>query len=329
MKHDMHAGHRKAGYDHHAHMVADFRRRFWVSVVLTVPILILSPLIQELLGIKDVIAFPGESYVLWSLSSAVFFYGGLPFLKGIFSELKSKSPGMMTLIALAITVAYAYSSAVVFGLTGKAFFWELATLIDVMLLGHWLEMKSIVGASSALEELAKLMPSEAHKLMADGRLKDVPIEELAVGDRIVVKPGEKIPADGKVVEGESSVNEAMLTGESKPVPKQAESRVIGGSVNGEGSITMEVQKTGEESYLSQMTNLVREAQESKSRSQNLADRAALWLTLIAISAGTITIILWLTVLNQDFTFSLERMVTVMVITCPHALGLAVPLVEYC
>jgi len=307
-------------------MVADFRRRFWVSVILTVPILFLSPLIQELLGIKDVVAFPGDSYALWALSSAVFFYGGLPFLKGIYDELKSKSPGMMTLIALAITVAYAYSSAVVFGLVGKSFFWELATLIDVMLLGHWLEMKSVMGASSALEELAKLLPAEAHKLMADGSLKDVPIEELAVGDRVVVKPGEKIPADGKLVEGESSVNEALLTGESKPVAKQADSRVIGGSVNGEGSITVEAQKTGEESYISQMTRLVQEAQQSKSRSQNLADRAALWLTLIAISAGTITIILWLTVMSQDFTFSLERMVTVMVITCPHALGLAVPLV---
>jgi Cu2+-exporting ATPase len=307
-------------------MVADFRRRFWVSLALTVPVLILSPLIQGLLGIEDIIAFPGESYVLWGLSSIIFFYGGLPFLRGIFSELRSKNPGMMTLIALAITVAYAYSSAVIFGLTGKVFFWELATLIDVMLLGHWMEMKSIMGASSALEELARLMPSEAHKLMPDGSLKDMPLEELVAGDSVVVKPGEKIPADGKVIDGSSSVNEALLTGESRPIPKQAESAVIGGSVNGEGSITVEVQKTGEESYLSQITNLVREAQESKSRSQNLADRAARWLTIIGITAGTITIILWLTALNQDFVFALERMVTVMVITCPHALGLAVPLV---
>jgi Cu2+-exporting ATPase len=327
-KHSQH-GHQKGGsghQSHHAHMVADFRRRFWVSVILTVPILALSPLIQGLLGIREIVAFPGDSYVLWLLSSAVFFYGGLPFLKGVYDELRSKSPGMMTLIGLAITVAYAYSSAVVFGLSGKVFFWELATLIDVMLLGHWLEMKSVMAASSALEELARLMPSEAHKLNPDGSLKDVPIEELSPGDRVVVKPGEKIPADGRVVEGESSVNEAMLTGESKPVAKQAEAEVIGGSVNGEGSITVAVEKTGEESYLSQITSLVREAQESKSRSQNLADRAALWLTIIALSAGAITIILWLTLLNQDFAFSLERMVTVMVITCPHALGLAVPLV---
>ncbi len=328
MEHDTHAMHDQPGghQAHHAHMVADFRQRFWVSLILTIPILLLSPLIQDLLGIGDVISFTGDSYLLWAFSTGVFLYGGLPFLKGLFEELKSKNPGMMTLIALAITVAYAYSSAVVFGLVGKFFFWELATLIDVMLLGHWLEMKSIMGASSALEELARLMPSEAHKLLPDGNLSDVPLSELVIGDRVLIKPGEKIPADGKVVDGESSVNEAMLTGESTPVPKQKKSVVIGGSVNGEGLLIVEIQKTGEESYLSQMTNLVREAQESKSKSQNLADRAALWLTLIAIGAGTITIILWLTVLNQDFVFSLERMVTVMVITCPHALGLAVPLV---
>lgn len=329
MKHDMHAGHDHAEHDrqgHHAHMVADFRRRFWISVILTVPILLLSPLVQELLGIEDIIAFTGDAYVLWGLSTIVFFYGGLPFLKGIWNELKAKSPGMMTLIALAITVAYVYSSAVVFGLAGMAFFWELATLIDVMLLGHWLEMKSVMGASSALEELAKLLPAEAHKLMPDGSLKDIAIEELGVGDKVVVKPGEKIPADGRVIEGESSVNEALLTGESKPVAKRAGAMVIGGSVNGEGSITVEVQKTGEESYIAQMTSLVRQAQQSKSRSQTVADRAALWLTIIAISAGALTIILWLTLSSQGLAFSVERMVTVMVITCPHALGLAVPLV---
>jgi len=328
-RHDMHAGHKPAVHDHqahHAHMVADFRRRFWISVALTIPILLLSPLVQELLGIEDIIAFTGDSYVLWGLATIVFFYGGLPFLKGIWNELKAKSPGMMTLIALAITVAYVYSSAVVFGLAGKAFFWELATLIDVMLLGHWLEMKSIMGASSALEELAKLLPAEVHHLMPDGSMHDMPIEMLKVGHKVLVKPGEKIPSDGKVIEGESSVNEALLTGESKPVAKQAKSMVIGGSVNGEGSITVEVQKTGEESYLAQMTGLVRQAQQSKSRSQTLADRAALWLTFIAISAGAITIILWLTLSNQGLAFSVERMVTVMVITCPHALGLAVPLV---
>jgi Cu2+-exporting ATPase len=307
-------------------MVADFKKRFWVSLVITIPVLILSPLIQGLLGIEDIVGFSGDRFVLWGLSSVIFFYGGFPFLKGIFGELKSRNPGMMTLIALAIAVAYVYSSAVVFGLTGKIFFWELATLIDVMLLGHWIEMRSIMGASRALEELARLMPSDAHKIMPDGSMKDVPLDELMRGDRVIVKPGEKIPADGAVVEGETSVNEAMLTGESNPVLKQSGTRVIGGSINGEGSITVEVQKTGEDSYLSQMITLVREAQESKSKTQDLANRAARWLTFIAISAGTITIVLWLFVLNQDFAFALERMVTVMVITCPHALGLAVPLV---
>jgi Cu2+-exporting ATPase len=307
-------------------MVADFRRRFWVSLVISIPILLLSPLIQSFLGLEGKLSFTGDSYVLFVLSSGVFFYGGWPFLKGIFTELKSKAPGMMTLIALAISVAYVYSSAVVFGVTGSVFFWELATLIDVMLLGHWLEMRSIMAASSALEELARLMPSEAHKVMLDGSTKEVPLNELVAGDKVLVKPGEKIPADGKVVEGESSVNEAMLTGESTPVTKQAEAMVIGGSVNSEGSITVEVQKTGKDSYLSQMTELVRQAQESKSRTQNLADRAALGLTIIALSVGTITLFSWLFIAHRDFVFALSRMVTVMVITCPHALGLAIPLV---
>jgi Cu2+-exporting ATPase len=338
MGHDMgsmHEGHEGMGHDmsghgghasHHAMMVADFRRRFWISLVISIPILLLSPLIQRFLGIEGAIAFPGDSYVLFALSSAVFFYGGWPFLKGIYDELKSKAPGMMTLIALAITVAYVYSSAVVFGVTGSVFFWELATLIDVMLLGHWLEMRSIMAASSALEELAKLMPSEAHKLMPDGSMQEVPLNELVSGDKVLVKPGEKIPADGMVVEGETSVNEAMLTGESTPVSKQAKSNVIGGSVNGEGSITVEVQKTGKDSYLAQMTELVKQAQESKSRTQNLADRAALWLTIISISIGLITLFTWLFFAHREFVFALSRMVTVMVITCPHALGLAIPLV---
>jgi len=261
MGHDigsMHEGHEGMGHDmsghgdhgsHQAMMVADLRHRFWVSFIISIPILLLSPLIQRFFGLEGVITFTGDAYVLFSLSSAVFFYGGWPFLKGIYDELKSKSPGMMTLIALAITVAYVYSSAVVFGVTGSVFFWELATLIDVMLLGHWLEMRSIMAASSALEELAKLMPSEAHKVMPDGSTQEVPLNELVAGDKVLVKSGEKIPTDGMVAEGETSVNEAMLTGESTPVAKQAESKVIGGSVNGEGSITVEVQKTGKDSYL--------------------------------------------------------------------------------
>lgn len=325
-EHEEHKGHEghKGHESHHAHMVADFRRRFWVSLAASVPVLVLSPLIQDFLGYS--LTFPGNMYVIFGFSSFVFFYGGWPFLKGIFEELGKKSPGMMTLIALAITVAYVYSSAVVFGLQGKVFFWELATLIDIMLLGHWIEMKSVMGASRALEELAKLMPSEAHLLQDDGSTKDVSLDELKGGDRLLVKPGEKVPADGEITEGSTSVNEAMLTGESKPVEKKQGDKVIGGSINGEGSITVEIQKTGADSFLSQVIDLVRQAQESKSRTQDLANTAALWLTIIALTAGSITLFVWLALMNRDFAFSLERTVTVMVITCPHALGLAVPLV---
>jgi P-type Cu2+ transporter len=233
---------------------------------------------------------------------------------------------MMTLIALAIAVAYVYSSAVVFGVPGKIFFWELATLVVIMLLGHWIEMRSVMGASRALEELAKLMPSEAHKLMEDGSVQDVSLDELRSGDKVLIKPGEKIPADGRVTEGESSVNEAMITGESKPVSKKEGGKVIGGSINGEGSITIEVEKTGKDSFLSQVVDMVHEAQESKSKTQDLANRAAFWLTIIAISAGAVTMFVWLAIVHESFVFALERTVTVMVITCPHALGLAIPLV---
>jgi len=305
-------------------MVADFRRRFWISLVVTVPILLLSPLIQSFLHFE--FRFGGEYYVVFALASFVFFYGGWPFIKGLFEELRKKTPGMMTLIALAISVAYFYSSAVVFGLPGKFFFWELATLIDIMLLGHWIEMKSVMGASRALEELAKLMPSEAHLLRADGSTKDVPLDSLKAGDRVLIKPGEKVSADGEVLDGTTSVNEAMLTGESMPVEKKQGDRVIGGAINGEGAITVEIMKTGSESFLSQVIDLVRQAQQSKSRTQDLANTAALWLTIVAISAGTVTLFIWLAVMGKDFAFSLERTVTVMVITCPHALGLAVPLV---
>lgn len=324
--HRMDRNHTHAHHDHHAHMVADFRRRFWISLVITIPILLLSPMIQGFLGLREALSFPGELYLLFALSSFVFFYGGYPFLKGIFDELRSAKPGMMTLIAIAISVAYIYSGAVVFGLRGKIFFWELATLIDIMLLGHWIEMRSVMGASKALEELAKLMPSDAHRLRPDGSIEDVPLSELRQGDRVVVKPGEKIPADGEVIEGETFVNEAMLTGESKPVFKKPGDKVIGGSINGEGSITVEVKKTGKDSYLSQVIELVREAQESKSRTQDLAGRAAVWLTVIALVGGAVTFFVWFVVIGKDFVFSLERTVTVMVITCPHALGLAVPLV---
>ncbi len=317
-----HPGHQP----HHAHMAADFRKRFWISLILTLPILLLSPLLQTLVGLREAIRFSGDLYVLFGFASAVFWYGGWPFLKGVFTELTARKPGMMTLVAVAITTAYVYSSAVVFGLTGKMFFWELATLVDIMLLGHWIEMKSVMGASKAMEELARLMPSDAHKVLPDGSVQDVPLGELAVDDRVLIKPGEKVPADGVIVEGESSVNEAMLTGESTPVGKKSGGKVIGGSINGEGSLTIEVKGTGKDSFLSQVIDLVKQAQESKSKTQNLADTAAMWLTLIALGSGALTLVIWLVFMGHDFAFAIERAVTVMVITCPHALGLAVPLV---
>jgi len=309
--------------NHHAHMVGDFKRRFWLSLVATIPVLILSPLIQSFLRFS--LKFSGDKFVLFGISTFIYFYGGLPFLKGIFDELKKKQPGMMTLIALAITVAYVYSSGVVFGIRGEVFFWELVTLIDIMLLGHWIEMRSVIGASRALEQLAKLMPSEAHLVLGDGSIKDIRLEELKRGDKVLVKPGEKVPADGRVIDGESEVNEAMITGESNPVTKKANGEVIGGSVNGSGSLTVEVKKIGKDSYLSRVAELVRTASESKSRAQDFANRAAFWLTLIAIVTGTVTLVSWL-IFGKEFLFALERMVTVMVITCPHALGLAIPLV---
>ena len=311
---------------HEGHSVEGFRTRFWVSLIITVPILLLSPMLQHWAGIGDALRFPGDVYLLFAFSSLIFFYGGYPFLKGFVDEMKARRPGMMTLIAVAISTAYIYSTVVVFGLKGEIFFWETATLIDIMLLGHWIEMKSVLGASKALEELAKLMPSDAHKIMPDGNVRDIPLGELVAGDRVLVKPGEKIPADGDVAGGESFVNESMLTGESNPVNKKPGAKVIGGAINGEGSLTVEVKRTGKESFLSQVIDLVKEAQQSKSRTQDLANRAALWLTIIALAGGAITLVVWLTIMNQSFAFALERTVTVMVIACPHALGLAIPLV---
>ena len=323
---DDHGDHDAGHHDHHAHMVEDFKRRFWVSLVLTVPILLLSPLIQSVLGLADALQFPGDLMALWGFSSVVFVYGGWPFLKGIYEELRDRQPGMMTLIAIAIATAYVYSSAVVFGLSGSIFFWELATLIDVMLVGHWIEMRSVMGASKALEELAKLMPQTAHRLTEEGDTEEVPLDALQHGDRVLIRPGEKIPADGDVVDGQSSVNEAMLTGESVPVPKEVGDEVIGGSINGEGALTVEVQKTGDEGYLSQVITMVEEAQATKSKTQDLANRAAVWLTGVALGGGALTMFVWSVIVGADFSYALERTVTVMVIACPHALGLAVPLV---
>ena len=318
--------HRVHGEHVHTGMLEDLKRRFWISLILTIPILILSPTIQELIGLGTSIRFPGDSYVLFILSSIVYFYGGYPFFKGFYSQLKSRVPGMDTLISVAITSAYLYSSAVVFGLMGEIFFWELATLIDIMLIGHWLEMKSVMGASRALEELVKLMPSSAHKIIDDGNTKDVPLDELFVGDHVLIKPGEKVPVDGEIIKGNTSIDESMLTGESQPVFKDLNAEVIGGSINEDGSITVEIKKTGKDSFLSQVISLVEEAQESKSRTQNVADRFATGLTVIALSGGFLTFLVWFIFTSFGSEFALERAVTVMVIACPHALGLAVPLV---
>lgn len=323
-----HHNHNMDSQNHSGHcdMISDFKKRFYVSLIVTLPIIIMTPMIQHWLNLTDKLKFQNDIYLLFILSSFVYFYGGWPFLKGFYTEMKSGKPGMMTLIALAVSVAYIYSSVVVFGLKGDIFFWELATLIDIMLFGHWIEMKSVLGASKALEELAKLMPSDAHKLNADGSTVEIPLSELKIKDRVIVKPGEKFPADGTILLGETSADESMLTGESKPVSKSKDSEVIGGSINGEGAVTVEVKKTGKESFLSQVIDLVKEAQESKSKTQYLANRAALWLTLVALISGAITFFVWNLLTNQSFAFALERTVTVMVITCPHALGLAVPLV---
>lgn len=321
-----HEGHGAAGGkghgNHHAHMLEDFRKRFIVSLVLTFPVLLLSSTIQDFFNFE--LRVPGSDYLSFLFSSVIYFYGGYPFLRGIKEELSEKSPGMMTLIAIAISVAYFYSSAVVFGLHGEVFFWELVTLIDVMLLGHWLEMRSVMGASRALEELVKIMPSVAH-LKKNGDFVDVEVDKLKIGDEVLIKPGEKVPVDGTVVEGTSSVNESILTGESKPVTKTPGNDVIGGSINGEAAFVVRVEKTGKDTYLSQVVELVRTAQESKSKTQDLANRAALYLTIIALTVGTLTFILWI-LFGQQLVFALERSVTVMVITCPHALGLAIPLV---
>ena len=312
------------GGRHAGHSVADFARRFWVCLAITVPILLLSPFIQETFGFS--IEFAGDEFVLFGLSTFVYVYGGWPFLTGLKRELSERNPGMMTLVALAISVAFFYSSAVTFGLAGEIFYWELATLVDIMLLGHWIEMRSVMSASEALEKLARLLPAVAHRLSADGKAEDVPIDTLVKGDQVLVKPGEKVPADGDVVSGESTVDESMLTGESTPVEKKAGGRVIGGAVNGDGSLTLMVDRTGAESYLAQMARLVAEAQGAKSRAQDVADRAARWLTVIAILGGLTTFLAWLAFSDQTAAFAVERMVTVMVIACPHALGLAVPLV---
>jgi len=321
-----HSGHNPAhgqmGHDHHKMMIADFRKRFWTTLVLTIPILFLSPMIQDFFGYEFLL--PGNPYFLFGLSTIVYFYGGWPFLKGFWSEIKQGAPGMMTLISMAISVAYFYSTATVFGLKGQDFFWELSTLIAIMLLGHWIEMKSVLGASKALQLLVSMMPAEAHRVKGE-TIEDIPLEAVLKDDIILVKPGEKVPADGTIVEGSSYLNESMLTGESKPVKKEEKDKVIGGSVNGNSTLKVKVEHTGKDSYLNKVITMVEEAQKTKSKMQNLSDRAAKWLTYIALAIGFGTLAVWLA-LGFPFVYALERMVTVMVIACPHALGLAIPLV---
>lgn len=318
------AGHGHAGHDHGA-MVSDFRRRFWICLPLTVGVVLLSRHIQMLIGLPGIIAFPGDYIVEAALASTVFFYGGWPFVSGLADEVRRGKPGMMTLVSLAIVSAYIYSLAVLAGLPGDVFFWETATLILVMLLGHWLEAKSVLGASGALQALVRLMPATATRLGPGGAQEEVPISALKSGDMVLIRPGAKVPTDGTVTEGSSSVDESMLTGESKPVDKTAGGRVVGGSVNGEGALTVRIDRTGGETYLSQVIRLVEQAQATRSRTQDLANRAAAVLTWAAIGVGGSTFVVWL-ILGAPLAFALERMVTVMVISCPHALGLAVPLV---
>lgn len=312
-----------AGFDKHAgHHTPDFLKRFWITLVLSVPVLLLSHMIQQWLGFT--IAFPGDKYVLLVLGSIIYFYGGMPFFKGFLGEVKAGAIGMMTLVALAITVAYVYSVAVVFGLPGMDFFWELATLIVIMLLGHWLEMRSQMAASKALQSLVALLPNDV-TVEHNGSPVKIKLEQLKNGDTVIIRPGEKVAADGLIVEGSSYLNESMLTGESVPVRKESGGKVIAGSINGDGALKIKATGVGKDSYLNKVINLVQDAQAAKSYTQNLADKVAKWLTIVAIVVGVGTFAYWYITMG-DLAFALERMVTVMVTACPHALGVAIPLV---
>jgi P-type Cu2+ transporter len=317
-----HDGHAHAGHDHSA-MIEDFLRRFWVCLILTIPVVVFSPMFQHIAGYS--FDFEGRNWVSMGLATVIFIYGGKPFLTGMVEELRSGDVGMMTLIAVAISTAYAYSTAVALGfLTGMDFYWELATFIVIMLLGHWIEMKSVAGASRALELMVKMLPAEAHHLM-DGKVHDMRVDMLKVGHIVLVKSGEKIPVDGTILEGESFVNESLLTGESVPLHKSKGMKVIAGGINSEGVLTIQVDREGKDSYLNKVIALVKEAQDAKSQTQNLANRAAKWLTFISLGVGFLTLFVWLSK-GMGLAFALERMVTVMVTACPHALGVAIPLV---
>jgi len=318
--HDEHAGH---GTDHTGHEQM-FRTRFWGSLLLSIPVLVFSPTLQNWLGFS-VPTFPGSDWIPFIFSLIIFAYGGIPFINMAKPEIRDREPGMMTLISLAISVAFIYSLAAQLFSLGEGFFWELVTLIDIMLLGHWLEMRSVRQASGALNELAKLMPDEAELVTSDGNTKKVSVNELKNDDVVLVRPGASVPADGQVVEGESSVNESMITGESKPVDKGIDSKVIAGTINGDGSLRVRVTATGDQTALAGIMRLVDQAQKSKSKTQLLADQAAGWLFYVALSVAAITAIAWIIAVGFNIDV-LKRVVTVLVIACPHALGLAVPLV---
>jgi Cu2+-exporting ATPase len=309
-------------HHHHIHRVEEFKRRFWLSLALTIPILLLSDMIRMWLGLHWIVT-PFQRGLLSILSIAIYIYGGWPFLEGLIREVRSRQPGMMALIGTAISVALFYSVGVVIMANGGDFFWELATLIDVMLLGHWMEAKSILGASTAIEDLIRIMPAIAH-LVRDEGVVDIPASRLRRGDIVLVRPGERIPSDGVIVEGRSTLDESLLTGESKPIDKGVGDTVIGGTINGEGTLKIRIECTSEETYLAQVIRLVREVQKSKSRTQDLANRAAALLFYVALTVGMASFIIWSFIADLDF--AIERMVTVLVIACPHALGLAIPLV---
>lgn len=322
-EHDAHHEHAAHDHDKHAgHSVEMFKSKFWLSLLLTLPVIAYTQMIQHWFNFTPP-AFPGSEYVPFVFSTIIFFYGGLVFIKGAIQELKARLPGMMTLISLAIMTAYLYSVATQFFIDGEGFFWELATLVTIMLLGHWLEMASIQKAENALDAIKQLLPDEAEKLVKGVPTK-VSVSELKVGDHILIRPGTNIPVDGVIIEGRSSVNEAAITGESKPTSKTVDDEVIGGTINQDGALTVTVTKLGDDTALAGIMRLVAEAQSSKSNVQVLADKAAFILTIVALVTALFTFIFWL--LFQDSGFALERAVTVLIIACPHALGLAIPLV---
>ncbi|MGF7508623.1 copper-translocating P-type ATPase [Enterococcus faecium] len=327
MDHSMHMDHDHGGMDHSMHM-GNFKQKFWLSLILAIPIILFSPMMGMEFPFQ--VTFPGSDWLVLILATILFIYGGQPFLSGAKMELKQKSPAMMTLIAMGITVAYIYS---VYSFIANLlnphthvmdFFWELATLIVIMLLGHWIEMNAVSNASNALQKLAELLPESVKRLTKDGKEETVSLKEVNEGDRLIVRSGDKMPTDGVILKGETIVDESAVTGESRGIKKQANDKVIGGSINGDGTIEIEVTGTGENGYLAKVMEMVRKAQGEKSKLESLSDKVAKWLFYVALIVGILAFIAWLFL--TDLPNALERMVTVFIIACPHALGLAIPLV---